>query len=112
MVHSSPRGLNSSAQANGLGLKIGHSRRARLEEAGLSFLSSGGSHHGFVGGGQLASGKFDEFFSQLLAQERDQIQAGGPFGCSPPLWQGFIVLSALGSIAFEPSQQRSRPGIG
>src|ERR1035441_1218615 len=79
-----PRASFIPAQDNVLGLEFGHSGRAHLSEKTLVW-SGGGPDHGLVGGWCLCGGKGHRVVGQLLAEERDQVQTGGPFGSATPL---------------------------
>ncbi len=59
--------------------------RPNWSETGGFFSGGSGCYHGLQVGRRVAGVKFHGFLYKLLAEERDQIQAGGPFGASPPL---------------------------
>src|ERR1035441_3618779 len=95
------RAWGDEPRAFALGLEFGHSGGPELSERHSVLLGGGGSYHGLVGDRCLSGGKGRRVVNQLLAQQRDQIQTGGPLGSAAPFGQGRIDFGPFGSVAFQ-----------
>src|ERR1039457_3766116 len=82
-------------------LEFGHSGGPELSERHSVLLGGGGSYQGLVGDRCLSGGKGRRVVTQLLAQQRDQIQTGGSLGSAAPFGQGRIDFGPFGSVAFQ-----------
>src|ERR1017187_7096853 len=99
--HTSIRRAKAPAEQALRGLEFGHSGGPELSERHSVLLGGGGSYHGLVGDRCLSGGKGRRVVNQLLAQQRDQIQTGGPLGSATPFGQGPIDFGPFGSVAFQ-----------